>query len=172
MSVLLANTPPVPPLATLSPTLDQQVAVVDNHGRVQFVPQASVRYSPAVYGVLVEENRALLCVHSVSGFYLFPGGRVTTGQTVEEAVRQRFRAATGITPYVQGLLLVEEALVLDEESRPWHLTLLYYRLSRPPVGQMGLIDFENSAKPDWVPLNQLERNQMQFGYDALLLART
>ncbi len=165
---------PSPSISAPSPPdkveLEKQVAVIDAHGRVVMIAPAEIRYSPAVYGVLIEENRALLCVQPASGFYTFPGGRVTDGQTVEQAVRQYFRAATGITPFVQDLLLVEEQFVLDEETRPWQLSMMYYRLSRPPVGHMGLIDFENSAKPDWVPLKNLTRQQMQFGYDALRLA--
>lgn len=168
---LLPSTVPPAPLASQEmDNLAEQIAVVDAHGRVVMCDPAQLQYSPAVYGVLVEESRTLLCLHPISSFYTFPGGRVTDGQTMEQAVRQRFRAATGITPYVQELLLVEEQFVLDEEEQPWQLTLMYYRLSRPPVGHMGLIDFENPAKPDWVPLKNLTRQQMQFGYDALLLA--
>ena len=150
--------------------IEPQVAVADAHGRLQMVPSTSVDYSPAVCGVLVEEGRALLCIHPTSGFYQFPGGRVTDGQTVEQSVRQHFRAATGITPFVQDLLLVEEIFTLDEEDQPWRLSMMYYRLSRPPVGHLGLIDFENAAKPDWIVLKNLERSMMQFGFDALLLA--
>ncbi|MCA9981092.1 MAG: NUDIX hydrolase [Anaerolineales bacterium] len=172
-NLLPSTVPPAPPVSLASQELDnltEQVAVVDAHGRVVMSPRTQLRYSPAVYGVLVEESRTLLCVHPTSGFYAFPGGRVTDGQTVEQAVRQHFRAATGITPYVQEMLFVEEQFVLDDDEQPWQLTMMYYRLSRPPVGHMGLIDFENPAKPDWVPLKNLTRQQMQSGYDALLLA--
>lgn len=164
---------PVPPSVVRPLALnerDAQVAVVDIHGRVHPFPQTELTYSPAVCGVLIEENRALLCTAPTTGLYTFPGGRVQGGQTVEQAVRHYFRADTGITPLVQSLLMVEEQLVLDEESRPWQLSMMYYQLARPPVGHMGLIDFENRAKPDWVALKNLTRQQMQFGYDALLLA--
>lgn len=148
----------------------KQVVVVDTHGRVHPFPPTEIQYSPAVCGVLIEENRALLCTEPTTGLYTFPGGRVQGGQTVEQAVRHYFRADTGITPLVQTLLMVEEQLRLDEETGPWQLSMMYYQLARPPVGHMGLIDFENAAKPDWVPLKNLTRQQMQFGYDALRLA--
>jgi ADP-ribose pyrophosphatase YjhB (NUDIX family) len=155
---------------TPSAELVDELPVVDGHGRVHLVPRHTIQYSPAVYGILVEENRTLLCTHPTSGFYQFPGGHVALGQTVEQAMRQQFRTATGITPYVGQLLLTEEMWLWDETSGAWNLTHLYYRLSRPPIGHMGLIDFENPAKPDWVPLPQLQRTQLQFGYDALQLA--
>jgi hypothetical protein len=70
-------------------------------------------------------------------------------------------------PLITGLLLTEDGYWLDEAGKVWWLSVLYYALKRPTAGVAGLIDFDNPARPEWFPLENLSREKMQFGYEAV-----
>lgn len=149
---------------------EKQVYCCDIHGNLWPFSRPQLKFSPAVYGLLIENNRVLLQVELHTSLYHPPGGRVAAEQTTAQAVRQHFRAATGITPEVGQLLLVQDEYRVDYERQPWHLAVMYFALTRPTIGRSSLIDFDNPAKPEWIALNHLERTQMQFGYDAIQVA--
>lgn len=142
----------------------------DVHGQLHPVPRTQITFNPAVYGILVEDGQVLLHKNRTTQWYQPPGGRVAPEQTATQAMRQHFRATTGITPIIGDLLLVEDVYELDEERKAWHISRMYYALERPVGGREGLIDFENSARPDWVDLAKLKREHLQLGYDAVIAA--
>lgn len=85
-------------------------------------------------------------------------------------MRAFFRAATGFLPEVTSLLYIEEQHRLDERGRPWHLSVFYYGLQRSVGGAVGLAGVPESRRPEWVPVNSLQRTEMQFGYPAIMAA--
>jgi ADP-ribose pyrophosphatase YjhB (NUDIX family) len=147
------------------------VICFDDHGRATSVAQADVAFSPAVYGILVENNQVLLHRHQATTLWLLPGGLVDAFEKPSQALRRHFRAATSVTAATGPLLLVEEQYRIDEEGRAWHLSVLYYALTRPLAGSQSLIDFENPQQPEWALLETLTPEQLQFGYDAIRLAQ-
>jgi ADP-ribose pyrophosphatase YjhB (NUDIX family) len=149
----------------------EEVICFDDHGRATHVPPAEVTFCPAVYGVLLENNQVLLHLHPATGLWLLPGGVVDTHDRPEQALGRYFRAASSVTPVTGSLLLVEEQYRIDEKGRAWHLPVLYYAVTRPPAGSRSLIDFENPKQPEWVALDTLVPEQLQFGYDAIRLAQ-
>ena len=146
------------------------VFCADLHGRLTPVPSASLQFSLAVYGILIENNRVLLQVEPQTGLFYPLGGRFAAEQPPSQALRQLVYAATGISPVVHQLLLMREEVVLDGQKRAWRLSVAYYILERPLNGRSNLIDFDTAAKPEWLPVAKLGREQMQFGYDAIQLA--
>jgi ADP-ribose pyrophosphatase YjhB (NUDIX family) len=159
---------PTPP--QLSGTTTQQVYCCNVHGNLVPFPRTHLKFSPAVYGILIENNRALLQMEPVSRLFFPPGGRVSAEQTTAQAVRQHFRAATGITPEVGHVLLIQDEYRVDENNQPWHLAVMYFSLTRPTAGRSSLVDFDNPAKPEWISLDHLTRPQLFFGYDAIQVA--
>lgn len=148
----------------------KQVYCCDLQGNLLPVSRTQLKFSPAVYGVLIENNRVLLQVEPISQLFSPPGGRVAAEQTPAQAIRQHFRAATGITPEVGQVLLIQDEYRFDEHRQPWHLAVMYFALTRPSVGRSSLIDFDNPAKPEWLVLDHLTRPQLLFGYDAIQMA--
>jgi ADP-ribose pyrophosphatase YjhB (NUDIX family) len=147
------------------------VVCFDEQGRAVTVAQAEVTFSPAVYGVLVENNQALLHRHPATTFWQLPGGLVDTFEKPVQAMRRHFRAATSVTPQAGLLLLVEEQYRVDSEGRAWQLSVFYYGLTRPLAGSHSLIDFESALQPEWISLATLAPEQLQFGYEAIRLAQ-
>lgn len=141
-----------------------------SQGSLVPVPAAELTFSPAAYGILIENRRVLLQQHPGTGLWHPPGGILPDGQTPERGVRAFFRAATGFLPEVTSLLYLEEQHRLDERGRPWHLSVFYYGLQRSVRGAVGLAGVLESQRPEWVPVPSLKRIEMQFGYPAVMAA--
>lgn len=142
----------------------------NSQGSLVPVPAAELTFSPAVYGILIENRRVLLQQHLGTGLWRPPGGILRRGQTPERGVRAFFRAATGFLPDLTSLLYIEEQHRLDERGRPWHLSVFYYGLQRSVEGAVGLASVADSQRPEWVPVQTLTRTEMQFGYPAVIAA--
>lgn len=135
------------------------------------VPSQHVLFSPAGYGILIENGRALLLRQPTTGLWHPPGGRVMLGQTPGRAVRTAFWGATGITPHLGTLLAIEERYCLDYTGQAWHLSVMYYALTRPEASPT-INNGQTHTRPEWVPLKSITRDQMQHGFQALQAART
>lgn len=144
----------------------EQVYCCDVSGNLIAVPRSNLLFSPAVYGVLIENQRVLLQEEPKSRLYHPPGGRIPAEQTTAQALRQHFRAATGLTPEVGQLLMVQDEYRL-ENNQGWHLAVMYYALDRPAAGRASLVDFDKLTKPEWVSVNDLKRADLLFGYEAI-----
>jgi hypothetical protein len=67
--------------------------------------------------------------------------------------------------------MAEDRCWVDEEGRLWQLSVLYYALKRPTAGVAGMIDFDNAAHPEWFPLENLTREKMLLGFEAVEAGR-
>jgi ADP-ribose pyrophosphatase YjhB (NUDIX family) len=146
------------------------ITCFDDHGRATAVPQSDITFSPAVYGVLLENNQVLLQANPETGLWRLPGGRVNGHEKPSQAVRRHFHAVSSITPLAGALLLSEEQYRVDRDGRGWHLAVLYYSVTRQTLGVRGLIDLEKSEGLEWLFLNDLAPERLQFGYPAIQLA--
>jgi ADP-ribose pyrophosphatase YjhB (NUDIX family) len=131
------------------------------------VAQEAVLFRPAVYGILIEHNQVLLQKHPDSTLWQPPGAVLGENETPAQTVRQIFRQLTGMTPRPGPMLFVEEQYVIDGEQRAWHLGVVYYALERPSTAST----LSESGKIEWVALDNLQRQQMQFGYEAVQAGR-
>jgi ADP-ribose pyrophosphatase YjhB (NUDIX family) len=137
-------------------------------GTLVAVPETEVIFSPAVYGILIENRRAMLQQEPDSGLWRPPGGILLDGQTPERGVRAFFRTATGFLPELMALLYIEEQYRLDEQDQAWALSIFYYGLQRAVGGTVGLAGVAQDQQPEWVPVQTLSRADMQFGYAAVM----
>lgn len=143
------------------------VCCYDVYGNAVPVAPESIAFRPAVYGIFIENEHILLLRHPQSELWHPPGSMLAAHETPTQAVRHYFRQLTGMTPILGPLLFVEDQYHIDGARQAWHLSVLYYALDRPTATAATLAELESSAQPDWLPLAELERNQMQFGYEAI-----
>jgi ADP-ribose pyrophosphatase YjhB (NUDIX family) len=148
------------------------ILCADPHGLMIPVAEDDILFRPVVYGILIENNQILLQRNPVSFLWQPPGGVVLDGETPKQALRQHVRLATGIIPQIETTLFIESSYRVDSEECAWHDSMLYFSLRRSMVGFAGLVDFDNVVRPEWVSVNQLRREQMQFGFDAIEAGRT
>lgn len=143
------------------------VRCFDEDGKAIPVAPEAITFSPAVYGVFLENNQVLLIPHPRTKRWVLPGGLLTATNTPPQAVRYHFREITGITPVLGPMVYLEERYIIDNDRRAWHLTAVYYALSRPPLNATTLAEIENNQNFSFVPLTNITRHNMQFGYDAI-----
>ena len=143
------------------------VSCYDVYGKAVPVATESIAFRPAVYGILIENDQVLLLRHPRTELWYPPGSVLASHDTPTQTVRHYFRQLTGMTPILGPLLFVEDQYYIDDARQAWHLSVLYYVLDRPVATATTPADVESSAEPDWLPLVELKRNQMQFGYEAI-----
>ena len=153
------------PLVSPEQTADL-VYCCDSSGKIFPIPSDQLLFRPAVYGVLLENTQVLLQAHPQTNRWHLPGGFVEREQAPDQALRQHFRAATGMMPLIRSVVMVDDLFYYDGQHG-YRLSVLYYLLDRPDSGLVNLIDFNNEARPGWIPLSSLDRADMQFGYDAI-----
>jgi ADP-ribose pyrophosphatase YjhB (NUDIX family) len=135
-------------------------------GTFPVAPEA-LFFRPAVYGIFIENSQVLLQKQPQTMLWQPPGTILAENETPTQAVRHIFRRLTGMTPRVGVMLYVEDQYVMDSDRRAWHLSVVYYALERPSTAAT----ISDSSKIEWVPLDELDRSQMQFGYEAVQAGR-
>lgn len=143
----------------------------DVHGKPTPVAAEALQFSPAVYGIFIENELVLLQKQPKSGLWQPPGRPLTAQDVPTQALRHLFRELTGVIPVVGPFFYIEDQFFLDEEQCPWHLSLMYYLVERPPVAATALPAVATVQQPEWVPLAEISRAGMQFGYDAIQAGR-
>lgn len=147
------------------------ITCYDLEGKPHAVPADQLLFSPAVYGIFIENEQVLLARHPQTGRWQPPGGRLRPDETPTQSVRHYFREITGMTPKLGSLLIVEEQYALDADGQAYHLSNLYYNLDRPDATVATLTEIENANLGEWVNLAELKRSDLQLGYDAITAGR-
>ena len=145
----------------------KQIVCYNPEGLPVSVPADSLIFRPAVYGIFIENQQVLLMRSSDDDLWHPPGGILQPHEPPTQAVRHFFRDITGMTPKLGPLLHVEEKYRIDDDGQAWHLALLFYALDRPAATVATLTEIESAIQPDWIPLNELQREQLQLGYEAI-----
>src|SRR5689334_5027378 len=65
---------------------------------------AKVVFRVAVFGIIIEEGRVLLCRRRDIGWWNLPGGGMELGETVDEALRREMLEETGLDVEVGRLV--------------------------------------------------------------------
>lgn len=139
----------------------------DIHGNAVPVPAESITFRPAVYGIFIENDQIMLQKQPQTGLWHPPGTMLADSDTPTQIIRHHFRQLVGLTPVVSSLLFVEDQYFLDEERRAWKLSAMYYGLERPLTTATTLTESEEASQTQWVSLAELQREQFQFGYEAV-----
>jgi ADP-ribose pyrophosphatase YjhB (NUDIX family) len=140
----------------------------DDDGRVYLVADESLQFSPAVFGIFINENdRILLLRQANTGLYIPPGLLVPEHETPGQAIRHYFRRLTGVSPILGALLLIQEQYRWLE-GQGWRVAAMYYGVQRPFTASLHLNpEAVTGASPEWVELLTLQRSQFQFGFNAV-----
>lgn len=143
------------------------IVCYDIHGNAVPVAAESITFRPAVYGIFIENSQVLLQKQPQTDLWHPPGTMLTTSNPPTQVIRHYFRQITGLTPVIGSLLYVEDQYFLDEARRAWKLSAMYYGLERPLTTATSLTEEEETTQTQWVPLADLQREQFQFGYEAV-----
>jgi hypothetical protein len=137
------------------------------------IPVAPERlvYRPAVYGLFVEHGKVWLLRHAANGYFYPPGVILLEYHTPLHALLAHLRQLTGLTLAAGPLLFLEEQYRIDDAGQAWHLSAMYFAVHRPPLAVTMPVETGTVPDAEWLPLNDVTREQMQFGYQAIQAAR-
>jgi ADP-ribose pyrophosphatase YjhB (NUDIX family) len=141
----------------------------DKAGEAIAVSPDAIIFRPAAYGILIENEQILLVSDPDTSLWHPPGHILEAHETPTQALKHHLRQVVSLTPLIGPLLFVEDQYRIDEADQAWHLSLLYYALDRPPYSAVTLGEMETS-EVKWVRLAELERPNLQFGYEAIQAA--
>lgn len=144
-----------------------EIQCYDDDGQAHITAAESLQFSPAVYGIFIENDRLLLLSRKSTGLYAPPGCILTPNENPAQAIRHYFRRLANITPVLGPLLFIEDQCRwLD--ARAWQISALYYALERPFTASIHLNEsVETEATPEWIDLFDLQRSRFQFGFKAV-----
>jgi len=144
----------------------------DREGKAQSFASEEIGFRPAVYGIFIENDQVFLLKHPETNLFYPPGEVLVEDKPPTQVVRQQFRKLTGLVLQLGPLIFVEDQYVVDDEGEAWQLSLLYYALERPIIAMAPtMAEVDDYEQPEWIPLDSLQREQMQFGYEAIQAAR-
>ncbi len=148
------------------------VCCYDDDGLPHVVAAESFLFAPAVYGIFIEDNRALLLEQQPRRLYAPPGCLLSANETPTQVIRHYFRRLTEATLDLGPLLLVEEQHRWLN-GRAYRISALYYALERPSTASIHLNEtMAPQTRPVWVDIFDLQRHHFQFGFRAVVAAVT
>jgi 8-oxo-dGTP pyrophosphatase MutT (NUDIX family) len=146
-----------------------ECVTLDGHKRM--VERDRLVLRPAVYAIIVHDSRVLLMKMRRSGKYHPPGGGISVGEKVEDALKREIREETGIEVEVERLAHFEELFFYYDPSETAYHGLHLYYVCRPKT--LTLLDDtqvndEAAEKPRWVSVQGLEAQEFQTHGDIML----
>lgn len=144
----------------------QTVRCYDAQGNAADVAVDQLEFTPAVYGIFIENEQILLLRHPQTKRWVLPGAWLGVKETPHELLRRVFRQLLGITPEIGPLLFLEDRYELDRRQG-WHVATLYHAVERPTTAVAAPVQMRQNSIASWLPLNQVQRHEMQFGYEAI-----
>lgn len=151
------------------PDRAQSVYCQDISGNLVPIPTSAITKRTALFGILLEGNKVLLLTHPETGLLTLPGGLTEYTHTFDQGLRQMFRAATGADTVRSDLILVTQSYHARQQAGIKRINL-FFRLERDATSRRHFIDFDSPLRPQWIPLEELQRQGVQNGYDAILTA--
>jgi ADP-ribose pyrophosphatase YjhB (NUDIX family) len=143
------------------------IQIFNDHGQAKVVSPKDLTFRPAVYGIFIEHDQILLLRNQETQLLRPPGRIVAENEEPAQAIRHYFRELADITPILGPLLFIENQY-RQEDNRFWQLSALYYAIERPSTASILFSDDETlKIQPEWLQVDNLERSQFEFGYEAI-----
>ena len=140
-------------------------------GRKRTFPKDSLVLRPAVYAIIVYDDKVLLMKVRHNDKYHLPGGGINVGERVEEALKREIREETGIKVKVERFARLEELFFYYDPSGTAYHGLHFYYVCRPET--FDLLDDaqakdEAAGMPRWVGIQGLQAQDFWAHGDIVL----
>ncbi|MEM7334240.1 MAG: NUDIX domain-containing protein [Chloroflexota bacterium] len=133
-------------------------------GSIIQVPQNELVFRPAVFAIIVHQQKLLTLNLKATGKYHLPGGGIELGETMEETLKREVLEETGILIKVGQQAFIEELFFYYDPSQTAYHGIHIYMHAKPHSTQL-LVDTEvtdgSAEKPRWVPINSLQDGLFQ-----------
>ena len=132
--------------------------------KVKLPKSRKYNWRPAVYGVLIENNKLLFIKPNWDDKYCLPSGSINLGETSLEALKREFLEETGYeieitnpnNPYVDNFMFGSEKV-----DQYFQRISLYYEVKRTSKKQKKNLD-EETVELLWKNIDDLTNNNFTF----------
>ena len=133
----------------------------------KLVPAEKLEIRPAVYAIIIHQNKIVLMKTKSTGKYFFPGGAIEKGEMMIDALLREVKEETGLKIKAQDFFYFKETFFYyDPDDRAFQNYSFFYicePLNFSLVKDEAVDDME-SEKPRWVVLGDLQKKDFQgFG---------
>jgi len=131
-----------------------------------------LNFRPAVYGIILKDEKILLC--RIFDGYDFPGGGIKKGDNIEQSLNREIYEETGISVQPDQIVSVNEDFFISiENKRKLHSILIYY-LCKQPQGNISTDFFDEDEikimkEAEWVDLKNIKNIKFMNGIDSIKL---
>ena len=142
-------------------------------GQYVEVPQKSLVFRPAVFGIIIKEENILL-VPTRHGYSL-PGGAIENGESFEDALEREVYEETGLQAKISQLLTTSQDFYVSVNDRKAYQSIIFIFLCKELTGEVSTAQFSEYEqkyykKAEWIPFSNEEKivNAYPHGISELL----
>jgi 8-oxo-dGTP pyrophosphatase MutT (NUDIX family) len=143
------------------------------YGKPVEIAREKIIYRPAVYGLIVHDNRMLMVRTRSTGKLYLPGGGIELGERVEDALHREVYEETGLRVRIQRFNnFKEDFFYYDPWDQAYH-GLLFFYVCQPLTFDLcedNRIEDEESSQPRWMSLEEILDEPIQSHGDIILPA--
>lgn len=157
------------------PNLMKTVTAHDIHGTTYKIAVDQLSWRPAVYGVIIRDDKVLLAKEWDG--YDFPGGGVKLGETIEEALVREVKEETGFDVIVGKILLTKSSFFKKVVSGTYVQSILMY-YAATLIGGIASIEniegweLEYMGMPEWIDIDKAKELKFFNDIDSPALIKT
>lgn len=146
----------------------------DWNENVHTVNSKDLIFRISCYGIIVKEDRILLCPQRDG--YDFPGGGMNVDETLEECLIREVKEETGIIIRPGQCISAEHDMYYSLSSQQAYNNPLLYFLCHNPQGEISTDGFdeyerEYARKAEWVSLDYIENIKFHNPIDSVSVIR-
>ena len=133
-------------------------------GRKKMIQKDRLVLRPAVYAIIVYEGKVLLMEMRYTGKYHHPGGGISLGERIEDALKREIREETGIEVEIERFARFEELFFYYDPSETAYHGLHFYYVCRPKTLELlndTQVKDDAAGKPRWVNIQGLQVQDFQ-----------
>lgn len=157
--------------------MSQTVSVIDVHGERQDIPVDKLQWRVSAYGIIIEDDKVLLCPQ-YGHKYDLPGGGVEFGESFEEGVAREIKEETGLDASSGELLHVfSNYFTFHHGNSDYYQTVMLYYSCNLIGGELSNAGHDaweqvHVGMPEWVPIDTLDEVVVATSYDWRPLVRS
>lgn len=152
------------------------ITCYDLYGKQVAMAKEKPSFRPSVYGLIIHEQKLLVCNTRSTGKYFLPGGGVNIGEQLEEALHREVLEECGVAIEIERFYAFEERFFHYNPLQVSWQVLAFIYTAKPLSTELTnsyAVPGDESKEAEWVPIYSLTEDKMQvFGKQVMSYLQT